>query len=124
MKETVGKFGSYKNIPDFLSAIDRYQALIAYLTQDRIYFNNLLELKTLPLNIQSAEFISDLKTLLNSKKEHLELLKKIKTLQNYMMQNRTIIENLESNMINLTSQITSLNGRIGKNDVRDTENEF
>ena len=38
--------------------------------------------------------------------------------------NRTIIENLESNMINLTSQITSLNGRIGKNDVRDTENEF
>lgn len=41
-----------------------------------------------------------------------------------MMQNRTIIENLESNMINLTSQITSLNGRIGKNDVRDTENEF
>lgn len=124
MKETVRKFGSYKNIPDFLSAIDRYQALIAYLTQDRIYFNNLLELKTLPLNIQSAEFISDLKTLLNSKKEHLELLKKIKTLQNYMMQNRTIIENLESNMINLTSQITSLNGRIGKNDVRDTENEF
>ena len=124
MKETVGKFGSYKNIPDFLSAIDRYQALIAYLTQDRIYFNNLLELKTLPLNIQSAEFISDLKTLLNSKKEHLELLKKIKTLQNYMRQNRTIIENLESNMINLTSQITSLNGRIGKNNVRDTENEF
>ena len=62
--------------------------------------------------------------MLNSKKEHLELLKKIKTLQNYMMQNRTIIENLESNMINLTSQITSLNGRIGKNDVRDTENEF
>ena len=124
MKETVRKFGSYKNIPDFLSAIDGYQAIIAYLTQDHIYFNNLFELKTLLLNIQSAEFISDLKTLLNSKKEHLELLKKIKTLQNYMMQNRTIIENLESNMINLTSQITSLNGRIGKNDVRDTENEF
>ena len=37
-----------------------------------------------------------------------------------MMQNRTIIENLESNMINLTSQITSLNERIGKIDVRDT----
>ena len=52
MKEKVRKFCSYKNIPDFLSAIDGYQAIIAYLTQDRIYFNNLLELKTLLLNIQ------------------------------------------------------------------------
>jgi hypothetical protein len=135
VKASINEFGTYKNIPDFLSAIGNYPntvfAIIAYLTQDYKYFQDILGLNSVPLNIQSPEFIADVKKLLESKNEiqHLKgLVKKLQSTiyikcaqyEDYKNSAKKNEETLFQNIKKLESKVSSLSDRIGKIDLRDT----
>ena len=120
MKDIINKFGSYKNISDFISTIedeaDITFTIIAYLTKDCTYFNNMFGLSVQPSNLQSPEFISNLKNILKYKDENLKMKQKLDIIGIQLTK-----LNFQISQISLLfKDIQYLKDRLDKMDFRDT----
>ena len=99
------KFGTYKNFDYFLSIIkgylDLFLAIEAFFTKDYLYFENNFEIIRASTDIQSKEFINQIKSKILSKIDSIQLKEELKNMKQIMqsMQNIMNIYKLKFNLL-------------------------
>ena len=124
MKDIIAKFGSYKHISDYISTIgdndNNTYALISYLIKNPSYFEDMFELTVNPSNIQTPEFISNLKKMLKYKNENVKLKAKVDAVEKLVKKLNSSVTLLKEKLSLYKDDINYLQERIEKIDLRDT----